>query len=123
MATSIVTSSFKYWSGVETLMPRSSSTVEWSIYASKGESRSRDAQKLLTALLHDASEQVTDERPSLPRMLQSAMMRCTTRGDMGAQEVQHLNFQAESVDHNISFARASTQKDSVEKATRARWEG
>ena len=83
-------------------------------YASKGESRSRDAQKLLTALLNDASEQATDERPSMPRMLQSAMMRCTTRRDMGAQEVQHLNLQVESVDHNTSFARASTQKDSVE---------
>ena len=33
---------------------------------------------------------------------------------MGAQEVHHLNFQAKSVDHNMSFARASTQKDSVE---------
>ena len=50
----------------------------------------------------------------MPRILQSAMMRCTTRRDMGAQEVQHLNLQAESVDHNMSFARASTQKDSVE---------
>ena len=50
----------------------------------------------------------------MPRMLQSAMMRCTTRRDMGAQEVQHLNLQVESVDHNTSYARASTQKDSVE---------
>ena len=57
-------------------------------YASKGESRSRDAQKLLTTLLNDASEQAIDERLSMPRMLQSAMMRCTTRRDMGAQEVQ-----------------------------------
>ena len=83
-------------------------------YASKGESRSRDAQKLLTTLLNDASEQAIDERLSMPRMLQSAMMRCPTRRDMGAQEVHHLNFQAKSVDHNMSFARASTQKDSVE---------
>ena len=59
----------------------------------------------------------------MPRMLQSAMMRCTTPRDMGGQEVQHLNLQVESVDHNTSYARASTQKDSVEKATRARWEG
>ena len=83
-------------------------------YASKGESRSRDAQKLLTDMINDASEQATDERPSMPRMLQSAMMRCTTRRDMGAQEVQHLNMQEESVDHNLSFAKATTQRDSVE---------
>lgn len=83
-------------------------------HASKGESRSREAQKLLTDIINNASEQETDERPSMPRMLQSAMMRCTIHRDKGAQEVQHLNMQEDSVDHNLSFAKASTQQDSVE---------
>lgn len=83
-------------------------------YASKGESRSREAQRLLTEMIDDASRQPADERPSMPRMLVSAMMRCTTRRDMGAQEVQHLNLQTDSVDHNLAFARASTENDQVE---------
>lgn len=60
-------------------------------YACEGESRFRDSQKLLTDMVNDASEKDTNERPSMPRMLQSAMMRCPTRRDMGGQEVQHLN--------------------------------
>ena len=65
-------------------------------------------------MINDTSEQATDERPSMPRMLQSAMMRCTTRRDIGAQEVQHLNMQEGSIYHNLSFAKATTQRDSVE---------
>ena len=79
--------------------------------ASKGESRIRDAQKLSTDMTNDAIEQATDERPFMPRMLQSSMMRRTTCRDMGVQEVQHLNMQWESVDRNLAFAKATTQRD------------
>lgn len=83
-------------------------------YASKGESMSKEAQKMLTEMINAAHAVHEDERQTMSTMLKRAMMRATTRRDMGCQEVMHNLLQMESVLHNLTFANVSTDGESVE---------
>lgn len=85
-------------------------------YASKGESSSKEAKRMLITLVHDAAEQVPDspERLSLPQILRKIMNCATTRRDMGVQEVMHMNLQIPMVLNNVEFVRAATQNTDVE---------
>ena len=85
-------------------------------YASKGESSSKEAKKMLTTLVHGAAEQPLDdpERLTLPQILRRIVNCATTRRDMGVQEVMHMNLQIPMVFNNVEFVRAATQNTDVE---------
>ena len=83
-------------------------------YASKGESRGKEAQKMLTEMVNAAHALPEDDRQSMSTMLKRAMMRATTRRDMGVQEVMHNLLQMDSVLHNLTFANVSTEDKAVE---------
>ena len=85
-------------------------------YASKGESRSRDAQRLLARLVRESAgmDEGDDNRLSLQQILRRVLQTCTTRRDMGAQEVMHLLMQTPSVHHNLEFVITSTVVNNTE---------
>ena len=85
-------------------------------YAAKGESSSREAQKMLITLVNEAAELPLDgdERLSLPQIMRKVMNCATTRRDMGVQEVMHMNLQMPMVLNNVEFVRAATQNTDVE---------
>ncbi|CAN0124566.1 unnamed protein product, partial [Scytosiphon promiscuus] len=89
-------------------------------YASKGESRSKEAQRILTEMINEAHAQPEDDRPHMGALLQRTMMRATTRRDMGCQEVMHNLLQMESVLHNLAFATVDTEDTTVELNASAR---
>ncbi|CAM9191521.1 unnamed protein product, partial [Pylaiella littoralis] len=78
-------------------------------YATKGESRCREAQRLLTRLVRESGEleEGDENRLSLRQILRRVMQTCTTRRDMGAQEMMHLLMQTPSVNHDLEFVTAS----------------
>lgn len=78
-------------------------------YASKEESRSRDAQRLLARLVREsaAMDEGDDNRSSLQQIVRRVLQTCTTRRDMGAQELMRLLIQTPSVHHSLEFVIAS----------------
>lgn len=77
--------------------------------SSKGESRSREAQTMLSDIIneaHDLGEHSAGR--NVAQMRRSVMMWSTTRRDMGVQEVMHLLMQAPRVEHNVQFKRSTT---------------
>lgn len=94
-------------------------------YASKGESRSRDAQRLLAQLVRESErmDEGDENRLSLVQILRRVLQTCTTRRDMGAQEVMHLLMQTASVYHDLEFVRASTVLNSHEVVGNAEGSG
>lgn len=78
-------------------------------YASKGESRSKEAQRMLTRLVAAAADDESDMRLTLREMMRKVMMKCTTRRDMGVQEVMHLLLQVPSVDHDLELCGRSAR--------------
>ena len=83
-------------------------------YASKGESRSKEAQRMLTRLVAAAADDQSDMRPTMREMMRKVMIKCPTRRDMCVQEVMHLLLQVPSVDHDLEFVRARSETTSVE---------
>ncbi|CAM9801951.1 unnamed protein product, partial [Laminaria digitata] len=64
---------------------------------------------MLTRLVAAAAAQADDDatRMTLPQILRRVLMMCTTRRDMGVQEVMHLLLQSSSVINNFEFIRVS----------------
>ena len=85
-------------------------------YASKGEPRSREVQRMLTDMINAAAESdpADGETRTVRDMLRFAMMTCTTRRDMGVQEVMHLLSQIRSGRHDLHFKQACNRKKTVE---------
>ena len=69
---------------------------------------------MLTRLRPAASDGQSDMRPTLRDMMRNVTMKCTTRRDMGVQEVMHLLLQVPSVDHDLEFLRARSETISIE---------
>ncbi|CAM9517134.1 unnamed protein product, partial [Hapterophycus canaliculatus] len=66
-------------------------------YGSKGEWRSKEVQKMITETMNAAHALAGDERKTMTTMLKWAMMKATTRRDMGVQEVMPNLLQMESI--------------------------
>lgn len=83
-------------------------------YASKGESRSKQAKRVLTHMVSASAGLAEDDpdRLSLQQILRRTLQTCATRRDMGAQEDMHLLLQTPSVHHDLETLAQRSQHSS-----------